>query len=58
METVSERILNAAHERRRPFVAFGSKNDTNPVEPEATSGHEGTVQTYSYENSANILNSN
>lgn len=52
------KVLNNAHRRRKPTVAFGKKNANDPVKQEATSGHKGIIQAYSFESFTNVSNPN
>ena len=54
----NEKVLTAAHGRRKLLVAFGKKNESNPVKQEATSGHRGMRQAYLFESSTGVLNPN
>ncbi len=47
------KVLNNAHRRRKPTVASGKKNANDPVQQEATSGHNGIIQAYSFESFTN-----
>lgn len=55
---VSKKVLNSAHNRRKLLVAIGKKNANNPVKQEATNGHEGIIQAYSFESFTDLLNPN
>ena len=54
----NEKVLTAAHGRRNFLVAFGKKNERNPVKQEATNGHKGIRQAYLFESSTGVLNPN
>ena len=55
---VNKKIFNSANNRRKPLVACGKKKESNPVEQEATNGHMGIMQAYSFGNFTSGLNPN
>ncbi len=54
----NEKILEAANKRRKLLVAFGKKNEKDPVKQEATNGHRGMIQADLFESSTVVLNLN
>lgn len=56
MAITNEKILKAAHQRRKLLVAFGKKNEKDPVKQEATNGHKGMIQADLFESSTAVLN--
>lgn len=58
MEATSENVLNVAHRRRKLLIAFGKRNDRDPVEQEATNGHRGMIEAYLVESSTGVSNPN